>query len=439
MEKYIKEYINFISENKTERECVEYFTKKAEEKGFIDIKKVIKENKKLKAGDKVYSINMNKNIMLMVVGTQDLENGVNIVGSHIDSPRIDLKATPLFEQKGICYFDTHYYGGIKKYQWVARPLALHGVVCKKDGTKIKINIGENENDPVFCISDLLPHLDKAEKPEVLSNGEILDIIVGIDKKEDAQNEKIKANILSILKELNIEEDDLISAEIEAVPSGRAREMGLDRSMVLGYGQDDRVCAFAGANAIMELENPSRTAICFLADKEEIGSQGPTGMNSKFMENQIAELYALVGGYSELKLRRCLSNSTMLSADVSAGYDPSYAKAENYETEAKMNNGISINKYTGARGKSGANDANPEFIAKIRKIMDENGVVYQATEMGRVDQGGGGTIAHFVAEYDMEVLDAGTPILSMHAPFEIASKKDIYETYKCYKAYFKDLK
>ena len=439
MEKFIKDYIDFISYNKTERECVDYFVEIAKEKGFIDIKQAIKENKMLKPGDRVYSVNMGKNIMLMVVGEQEMENGVNIIGSHIDSPRLDLKATPIFEQKGICYFDTHYYGGIKKYQWVARPLALHGVVCKKDGSTIKINIGENDNDPVFCISDLLPHLDRSDKYEVTFNGEILDIIAGMNELDGESKEKVKANILAILKEKGIQEDDLISAEIEAVPCGKARELGLDRSMILGYGQDDRVCAFTSAVAIMELQVPSKTAICILADKEEIGSQGPTGMNSKFMENQIAELYALTGGYTELKLRRCLANSSMLSADVSAGYDPSYASKANYQTEAKMNKGVSLNKYTGARGKSGANDANPEFIAKIRNILDNNEVTYQATEMGKVDQGGGGTIAHFVAEYGMEVLDAGTPVMSMHAPWEITSKKDVYETYKCYKAYYKDYK
>lgn len=439
MQSYIKDYIDFLSENKTERECVDYFKALAEKNGFIDIKNVIKEGKKLVPGDRVYSVNMNKNIMLMVVGSQDMENGVNIVGSHIDSPRIDLKTTPVYEKRGVCYFDTHYYGGIKKYQWVARPLALHGVVCKKDGTTIKINIGEKDDDPVFCISDLLPHLDKTDRYEVTYNGEILDVIIGLDKDEEAEKDKVKANVLKILAGYGIEEKDLVSAEIEVVPSGKAREMGFDKSMILAYGQDDRVCAFAGARAIMELGVPEKTAVVMLADKEEIGSQGPTGMNSKFMENQIAELYALTGGYSELKLRRCLSSSSMLSADVSAGYDPSYDRASNYDTEAKMNGGISINKYTGARGKSGANDANPEFIAKIRKIMDENNVLYQATEMGKVDQGGGGTIAHFVAEYDMEVLDAGTPVLSMHAPFEITTKSDCYETYKCYKAYFENLK
>ena len=437
MDKYIKDYINFISTCKTERECVDYMVEKAEKNGFTDIKKVIKENKKLLPGDKVYANNMGKNLLLMVVGEEDFENGINIIGSHIDSPRLDLKITPLYEKRGICYLDTHYYGGIKKYQWVTRPLALHGVVCKKDGTKININIGENDDDPVFCISDLLPHLDKTDKYDVTYNGEILDIIAGsVEIENEEAKEKVKENILKIFKEMNINEDDFISAEIEAVPSGKAREMGLDRSMILGYGQDDRVCAFASATAIMELDKPLKTAICMLADKEEIGSQGPTGMNSKFMENQIAELYALVGGYSELKLRRCLANSSMLSADVSACYDPSYDRASNYPTEAKINKGISVNKYTGARGKSGANDANPEFIAKIRNILDNEGVMFQATEMGKVDQGGGGTIAHFVAEYGMEVLDAGTPVLSMHAPCEITSKIDVYETYKCYKAYYK---
>ena len=441
MKEYIKQYIDFLSECKTERECVNYVKKLAEENNFIDIKQAIKENRQLKPGDRVYSVNMNKNIMLMVVGNKPMENGVNIVGSHIDSPRLDLKVTPFYEQKGVCYLDTHYYGGIKKYQWVTRPLALHGVVVKKDGTKIEINIGENENDPVFCISDLLPHLDKTDRSEVTYNGEILDVMVGMDETSNVEikNEKVKENTLAILKEMGIEEDDFISAEIEVVPAGKAREMGFDKSMILGYGQDDRVCSFAGVKAIIELGIPERTEITILVDKEEIGSQGPTGMNSKYMENQIAELYSLVGGYTELKLRRCLTNSTMLSADVSAGYDPLYPKQSNYPTEAKMNKGISINKYTGSRGKSGANDANPEFIAKIRKILDENKVDYQATEMGRIDQGGGGTIAHFIAEYGMEVLDAGTPVLSMHAPCEITSKKDVYSTYKCYKAYFENLK
>ena len=410
MKKYIKEYIDFISDCKTERECVNKVVAMAEKNGFVNLKDIIKEGKKLCAGDKIYVTNMNKNILLAVIGKQDLENGINLIGSHIDSPRLDLKVNPVFENKGICYFDTHYYGGIKKYQWVTRPLALHGIVCKKDGSIINLNIGENENDPVFVISDLLPHLDKVAPAEVTFNGEILDIVAGSLELEDAKKDKIKQNVLKILKEYNIEEEDLASAEIEVVPTGRARELGFDKSLILGYGQDD---------------------------KEEIGSDGPTGMSSKFMENQIAEIYNAVGEYSELKLRRCLSNSTMLSADVSAGYDPSYPKQTNYETEAKMNKGIAIIKYTGSRGKSGANDANPEFISKIRKILDDNNVTYQTSEMGKVDQGGGGTIAHFVAEYDMEVLDAGTPVMSMHAPCEITSKIDVYETYKCYKAYLKD--
>ncbi len=433
-------YKTFISNNKTERECLEFAVSEAKKHGFINLKDAIKKKTKLKAGDKVYAVIQDKSIVMFVIGTDDLENGLNILGAHIDSPRLDLKSSPLYEKNGFCLFDTHYYGGIKKYQWVTMPLAMHGVVVKKDGTVIKVNIGENENDPVFYISDLLPHLKKEKSTEEVS-GEQLDVIVGnmSFKNESEKHEIVIENLRNILSSHNIEEDDLISAELEIVPAGKARDMGLDRSMIVGYGQDDRSCSYTSLQAILECENPKRTAVCLLVDKEEIGSYGATGMKSRFFENMVAEVINLMGEYSELKLKRCLNNSNMISSDVTAGYDPTWASSYNVQTDAFLACGLSFNKYTGARGKSGSNDASPEYIARLRKILDDNKLFYQFTEMGKVDQGGGGTIAYILAEYGMNVIDAGIPLLSMHAPWEVSSKLDVYHAYLFYKAFLKDMK
>ena len=434
MEKFCKDYKNFISLCKTERECINYTIKMAEKNGFKNLEVLIENNQKLSAGDKVYAVNMGKAILLMVIGSQPMVKGLNLIGSHIDSPRLDLKAKPVYENNNLCMLDTHYYGGIKKYQWTALPLAIHGVVVKKDGTKINIVIGEDDNDAVVGISDLLPHLEKEKKVEI--KGEDLNVLVGTIPDKNAEKEKVKANILSILKKYDVEEEDLFSAELEIVPSGKARDFGLDRSMIIGYGQDDRVCAYTSLKAIFETNNPTTTAVCMLVDKEEIGSVGATGMNSKFFENSIAEIMNLCGQYSELDMRRALNKSRMLSSDVTAAFDPNYPTPMNEKTDAHFARGISFNKYTGSRGKSNANDANPEFIAKLRNILDENKVFYQASEMGKVDAGGGGTIAYIMAGYGMEVIDAGVPLLNMHAPWEISCKVDVYESYLCYKAFYK---
>ena len=424
-------YKQYITNAKTEREAIVETIKLAEANGFVNIAS----KKKLKAGDKVYAINMDKAMMLAIIGSEKIENGLNIVGSHIDSPRLDLKATPVYEDSELCYFDTHYYGGIKKYQWTATPLALHGVVVKKDGSKIRLNIGENEGDPVVGITDLLPHLDKEKRADVVT-GEELNILVGSIPQKDAKKEKVKNNVLNILKTMNIEEDDLFSAEIEAVPAGKARDFGLDKSMVIGYGQDDKVCAYPSIMALFNVKNPKRTCVCLLVDKEEIGSVGATGMESAFFENTIADIIDMTESYSDIKLRHALKNSKMLSSDVTAAFDPNRPSPYNKATDAYLGRGIAFCKYTGSRGKSGASDANPEYIAHLRKLLDDNKINYQATEMGKVEAGGGGTIAYLMARYDMDVIDAGVPVLSMHAPWEITSKVDIYETYLAYDAFYK---
>lgn len=435
MTKFCEEYKAFLSSCKTERECINFVTKLAKNYGYVNLEKAISENKKLKAGDKVYAVNMGKAILLMVIGKQPLTKGMNLIGAHIDSPRLDLKAFPVYEKNGLCLFDTHYYGGIKKYQWTALPLALHGVVVKKNGEKINLVLGEDEKDFVLGITDLLPHLEEKDK-KVEIKGEDLNVLIGSIPQKDKEKDKVKQNILNILKKYNIEEDDLFSAEIEIVPSGKARDFGLDRSMIMGYGQDDRVCAYTALRAILEQNSPETTAICMLVDKEEIGSVGATGMSSKFFENSIAEIMNLAGQYNELDMRRGLNKSRMLSSDVTAGFDPNYPLPMNENTDAYLCRGISFNKYTGSRGKSDANDANPEFIAKLRKVLDDDKVHFQATEMGKVDAGGGGTIAYIMAGYGMEVIDAGVPVLNMHAPWEITSKVDIYESYLCYKSFYK---
>lgn len=430
-------YKDYITNAKTEREAIIQTVKLAENAGYKNLADIIKSGKKLKASDKIYTINMDKAMILAIIGKKDIEDGLNIVGSHIDSPRLDLKATPLYEDGELCMLDTHYYGGIKKYQWTATPLALHGIVCKKDGTKVRLNYGENDGDAVVGISDLLPHLDREARKEAVT-GEELNLLVGSIPDKDAKKDKVKANIVKILKEMNIEEDDLFSAEIEIVPAGKARDFGLDKSMVLGYGQDDKVCAYTSIMAMLNLKKPEKTCICLLVDKEEIGSVGATGMESMFFENTVADLISLTTNYSDLKLRHALTNSKMLSSDVTAAYDPNRPTPFNKNTDAFLGRGIAFCKYTGSRGKSGASDANPEYIAHLRKLLDDNDINYQATEMGKVEAGGGGTIAYIMAKYDMDVIDAGVPVLSMHAPWEITAKVDIYETYLTYDAFYKNM-
>lgn len=433
IDSFCERYRKFLSVNKTERECSRFFVAEAEKHGYRNLKNLIAEGAILQAGDKVYAVNMDKSVMFCVLGEDKLEDGFNIVAAHIDSPRLDLKATPLYESQGFCMLDTHYYGGIKKYQWTARPLALHGVVVKKDGFKLDFVFGEGD-DPVVGISDLLPHLEKVETKFI--KGEDLNVLAGNIPNADAKEEKFKANILEILKSKNIDPEDLFSAEFEVVPAGDAKNCGLDSSMIMGYGQDDRVCAYTGFQALMQTNSPKRSVVNLLVDKEEIGSVGATGMHSMFFENTIAEIMNLCGQYSELSLRRALTNSNVLSSDVTAGVDPNYVAPFNVATDAHLAKGVSFNKYTGSRGKGGANDANPEFIAQLRDCLDKEQVVYQATEMGKVDEGGGGTIAYIMAKYNMNVIDVGVPVLNMHAPCEITSKIDIYEAFRCYQAFFK---
>ena len=443
LETISKNYVKFLDNGKTERECVTEAIKLAEKHDYRDFAEVIAKGEKLKAGDRVYSNCMGKAIMFFVVGKQPLEKGMNIVGAHIDSPRIDLKQNPLYEEAGLAYLDTHYYGGIKKYQWVAMPLAMHGVVAKKDGSLVNIVIGEDPKDPVIGISDLLPHLaadQMGKKGSVIIEGEALDVIIGSKpvKKED-DKESVKDAILAILKEkYDIEEEDFLSAEIEIVPAGGAREFGLDRSMIIGYGHDDRVCAYAQLEAIFDITDiPEYTICCILADKEEIGSVGATGMSAKYFENAVAELINATGDYCDLKLRRTLAASRMLSCDVSAGFDPLFAGAFERKNSAYLGKGVCFNKYTGSRGKGGSNDANAEYMGSLRKLMDDANVNFQTAELGKVDQGGGGTIAYILANYGMEVIDSGIAVLNMHAPYEIASKADIYEAVKGYKAFLRN--
>lgn len=443
---FAEKYRVFLSENKTERECVKTFVEAAEEAGFVNLKTVIEEKQQLKSGDKVYYNHMGKSLVLFVIGEEPLSDGMNILGAHIDSPRLDLKQNPMYEDKELVLLDTHYYGGVKKYQWVTLPLALHGVVAKKDGTVVEINIGDKEGDPVVGVSDLLIHLageQMEKKANKVIEGENLDVLIGnlpLDKKEGEKEEKerVKAQILELLKrEYDIEEEDFLSAEIEVVPAGEARDYGLDRSMIMGYGHDDRVCAYPSFEAILQMNRPERTSVCLLVDKEEIGSVGATGMQSKFFENTVAEVLALCGQYTDLTLRRALQNSRMLSSDVSAAYDPNYASVSDKKNAAYFGRGIVFNKYTGSRGKSGSNDANAEYIARLRRIFDKNNVAFQTAELGKVDQGGGGTIAYILANYGMEVIDSGVAVLNMHAPWEIISKVDLYEAYKGYVAFLKE--
>ena len=442
LEDVSKGYRAYLDGGKTERECVKETVAQAREAGYIDLAEAVAAGKKLKAGDKVYVNCMGKAVMLFHLGKAPLEKGINIVGAHIDSPRIDIKQNPFYEDTSLAYADTHYYGGIKKFHWVARALALHGVVAKKDGTVVEIVIGEEEDDPVVGISDLLIHLageQMAKKAAEAISGENLDIILCGKPLDGEEKDAVKAGLLKILADkYGIEEEDMLSAEIEAVPAGRTRDFGLDRSMLLGYGHDDRVCAYASLRAILSLEaEPEYTCCCLLADKEEIGSVGATGMQAHYFENAMAELVNLTyDQYSELTLRRALAACRMLSCDVSAGFDPLYASAFEKKNAAILGSGVCYNKFTGARGKSGSNDANAEFIGRLRKIMDDNGVNWQTAELGKVDVGGGGTIAYICALYGMEVIDSGVPVLSMHAPQEIINKADLYEAVKAYSAFMR---
>lgn len=437
-----KEYRRFLDEGKTERECVALAVRMAEEAGYENLADLVASGKKIKAGDKVYSVGMKKMISLFQIGRRPLEDGMAILGAHIDSPRLDIKQNPLYEEGGFAYLDTHYYGGIKKYQWVTLPLALHGVVVKKDGSVVEVNIGEEEKDPVFCVTDLLIHL-AGERMEKKANkvieGEELDILFGSMPLKGEEKEAVKKSVLEILKDkYSMEEEDFLSAELEVVPAGKARESGIDASMIMGYGQDDRVCAFTSLKAMLEVEDTEYTTCCLLVDKEEIGSVGATGMQSKTFENTLAELMNGMGEYSDLALRRCLSNSKMLSSDVSAAFDPTFKAAYEPKNAAYFGKGMVFNKFTGARGKSGSNDANAEYFAEIRRILEDKKVAYQTAELGKVDVGGGGTIAYIMALYGMEVIDCGVAVLNMHAPWEIVSKADVYETKKGYVVFLEDI-
>lgn len=447
-EKFCKEYMDFLSTCKTERECVSKIVSDIEEAGYLPLDEKIKNHVRLKAGDKVYAVNMDKAVVMFNIGEESIENGLNILGAHIDSPRMDIKQNPLYEEGGFAYLDTHYYGGIKKYQWVAMPLALHGVVIKKNGDRVNISIGERADEPVFFVSDLLIHLAQEQmdkKAAKVIEGEALDIIVGnkpilIKGEKVKDKDKVKQAILEILcKHYGFDEEDFVSAELEVVPAGAAREAGFDRSMILSYGQDDRVCSYTSYKAMLEVPRVNRTACCILVDKEEIGSVGATGMQSKFFENTVAEVIGLLGEYSELTLKRALAASTMLSSDVSSAYDPTYKSSFDSKNVAFLGNGMVFNKFTGARGKSGSNDANAEYLAHLREILDSENVNFQTAELGRVDLGGGGTIAYILALYGMNVIDSGVAVLNMHAPWEATSKADVYETKRGYVAFLKKAK
>ena len=435
---FAEDYRRFLSRTKTEREYVTEAVKAAEAAGFRDIRTV----EKPQAGDRIYAVNRGKNLVLFVIGKQPMTEGMNILGAHIDSPRLDLKQHTLYEKDGLALLDTHYYGGIKKYQWVARPMALHGVVCKKDGTTVPVVIGEKADDPVVGISDLLIHLAADQMKKTASEvvtGEALDVFAGSRPLKGTDKEPVKAYILNLLKEqYDIEEDDFLSAEIEVVPAGEARDYGLDRSIIMGYGHDDRVCAYTSMRAILDTDAPERTACCILVDKEEIGSVGNTGMESRWFVNVVTKLLARQGYTSQVEINDTLENSRMLSSDVSNAFDPNYPEVNDPKNSAYFGCGIVFNKFTGSRGKGGSNDANPEFIAKVRKVMDDNKVQFQTCELGKVDVGGGGTIAFILANLNMDVMDAGIAVHNMHAPSELVSKADVYEGYRAYKAFLKDM-
>lgn len=441
-------YRECLDQGKTERECVTLTIRMAEEKGYRDLRQLIKDGTEVKAGDKIYAVCMDKSIALFNIGSRPLEEGMNILGAHIDSPRIDVKQNPLYESDELAYLDTHYYGGIKKYQWVTLPLAIHGVVAMKDGSRVEVCVGEKEDEPVFAVTDLLIHLaakQMEKKAGIVIEGEKLDLLVGsrpAGKKDgvtDKEKEAVKKNILDLLKDrYGMTEEDFVSAELEIVPAGKAREMGFDRSMIMAYGQDDRVCAFTSLFAMLDTESVEKTACCVMVDKEEIGSVGATGMHSRFFENIVAEILLLMGECADIKVRRTLQNSRMLSSDVSAAYDPMYAEVFEKRSSAFFARGPVFNKFTGSRGKSGSNDANAEYIAALRKALDDDEVAYQFAELGKVDAGGGGTIAYIMANYGMEVIDSGVAVLCMHAPWEITSKADVYEAYRGYKAFLKNM-
>ena len=478
LEQLTAEYIDFISDNKTERECAAAAIALAEERGYRPLDEAVREGRALRAGDKVWAQAHGKALILAHLGSAPLAEGFNILGAHLDSPRLDLKQNPFSESNGLAHLDTHYYGGIKNYQWVTLPLALHGVIAKTDGTVVEVNVGEDAGDPVFCGTDLLIHLagkQMGKKASEVVEGEDLDILIGnrplVIEKDDAdgaddgdaaagvdpaatevdaadrpvyeklaEKEPVKAFALKLLAEkYGIAEEDFLSAEIEAVPAGRARDLGFDRSMVIGYGQDDRVCAFTSLAAQLALADAAleKTGMCVLVDKEEIGSVGATGMASQFFENTVAEIMELAGEGGPLPLRRALAASSMLSSDVSAGFDPAYAAAFEAKNSAYLGRGLVFNKYTGSRGKSGSNDASAEYVARIRRVMGDAGVSFQTAELGKVDVGGGGTIAYIPAKYGMDVIDSGVPVLSMHAPWEVTSKADIYEAFKGYEAFLKN--
>ena len=448
LEKLNDEYKKFLSKHKTERECTVWAVEQAKKAGYTDLKDVLKKKKKLAPGDKVYAVNMKKAVVLFNIGKKSIEKGMAILGAHIDSPRMDIKQNPLYEDTELAYLDTHYYGGIKKYQWVTVPLAIHGVFVKTDGTVVDVCIGEKEDDPIFCVTDLLIHLSQEnmeKKASKVIEGEALDILFGsrplpdATKEEKECKEAVKKGILKLLKDTyGVSEEDFLSAELEVVPAGAARDSGFDRSMIMGYGQDDKVCAFTSLKAMLAVDAPEYTTCCLLVDKEEIGSVGATGMRSQFFENTVAELIGCMGEYDDRRLKRTLANSKMLSSDVSAAFDPTYASAYDKRNAAYFGRGMVFNKFTGSRGKSGSNDANAEFMAGIRGILDEAGVSYQTAELGKVDVGGGGTIAYIMALYGMEVIDCGVAVLNMHAPWEITSKADIYETEKGYEVFLKKI-
>ena len=447
LETLCSDYRVFLDEGKTERECIRKIIADAETAGYKDFSKILEKGGKVKSGDKVYAVCMNKTIALFNIGTDPIEKGMNILGAHIDSPRLDVKQNPLYEDTEVAYLDTHYYGGIKKYQWVAIPLAIHGVAAMKDGALKEICIGEDEKDPVVFVSDLLIHLaakQMAKKASVVIEGEDLDVIVGSKPVKGEEKDAVKAEVLGILKkQYGIEEDDLWSAELEVVPAGKAREAGLDRSMIMAYGQDDRVCAFTSLASMLQTKKLKRTACCLLVDKEEIGSVGATGMQSRFFENTVAELIEAMDAYdgktknTELVLRRTLASSRMLSSDVSAAFDPLYASKFDKKNSAMMGKGMVFNKFTGARGKAGSNDANAEYLGRLRRVLNDKKVIFQSAELGKVDEGGGGTIAYIMSLYGMEVVDSGVAVLNMHAPYEVSSKADIYETKKGYDAFLAD--
>lgn len=441
LDELCRRYRFFLDGGKTERECVALSIRAAEASGYRNLEEIVKHKEKLKAGDKVYAVWMRKSLALFQIGEAPLEEGIRILGAHIDSPRLDIKQNPLYEDGGFAFLDTHYYGGIKKYQWVALPLAIHGVIVKPDCESVMVTIGEEEGDPVFCVTDLLIHLageQMEKKAAKVVEGEALDILFGSRPLKGQEKDAVKQGILKLLEEkYGMKEEDFMSAELEVVPAGRARDLGFDASMILAYGQDDRVCAFTSLDAMLEVSGLYRTACCLLVDKEEIGSVGATGMRSRFFENTLAEIMNGMGEYSELSLRRCLASSKMLSSDVSAAFDPAYASAFDKKNAAYCGKGIVFNKFTGSKGKSGSNDANAEYMAQIRGIMEDSHVAYQTAELGKVDVGGGGTIAYILSLYGMEVVDCGVAVLNMHAPWEATSKADIYETKKGYTAFLKN--